>query len=167
MKHEAIFEKDLANSRLKVKRKFDAPVEDVWDAWTKRELLDQWWAPRPYKAVTRSMNFREGGVWLYTMVGPEGDRQNCRVDYMVIAPQQHFTCTAVFCDEQGQPNNDIPVMHWLKEFSGAGETTTVNVTISFDSVEDMEKILSFGMQEGFTMALNNLEEFFAAREVTQ
>jgi uncharacterized protein YndB with AHSA1/START domain len=142
-------------------------VEDVWDAWTKRELLDQWWAPKPYKAVTKSMDFREGGKWLYTMVGPEGDRQNCRVDYMIVAPRTRFTCTAVFCDEQGQPTSDIPVMHWLKEFSATGDITTVYVTISFDNGEDMEKILSFGMAEGFTMALNNLDEFFAEREVTK
>ena len=61
--------KDAANKKLIVVREFDAPLEEVWKAWTEKDLLDQWWAPKPWKAKTKTMDFREGGIWLYSMVG--------------------------------------------------------------------------------------------------
>jgi len=65
MKNEASFEKDLKNKRLTVSRAFNAPLELVWKAWTESEILDQWWAPKPYRAETKSMDFRKGGMWAY------------------------------------------------------------------------------------------------------
>ena len=61
---ETLYTKDVANNKMTVVRQFDAPVEQVWRAWTESELLDQWWAPLPWKAKTKKMDFREGGSWL-------------------------------------------------------------------------------------------------------
>ena len=47
----------------------------VWDAYTKPELLDQWWAPKPFSSRTDAMDFREGGRRFYAMVSPEGDER--------------------------------------------------------------------------------------------
>jgi uncharacterized protein YndB with AHSA1/START domain len=60
--------------QLIVTREFDANSDLVWKAWTTAELLDQWWAPKPYRAETKSLDFREGGVWLYAMVSPENEK---------------------------------------------------------------------------------------------
>lgn len=64
------FVKDAANKQIKVTRYFDASLELVWRTWTESELLEQWWAPHPFKAITKHMDFREGGYWLYYMLGP-------------------------------------------------------------------------------------------------
>jgi len=56
MKNLTHFTKDLENKRLHVTRYFNAPLELVWSTWTKPELLEQWWAPKPYKAITKSMD---------------------------------------------------------------------------------------------------------------
>ncbi|WP_431215080.1 SRPBCC family protein [Puia sp. P3] len=55
---------------IDVQREFAADLDLVWDAWTKPELLDLWWAPKPYQTRTKSMDFREGGFWLYAMISP-------------------------------------------------------------------------------------------------
>ena len=68
---ETIYAKDASNKKLKIERAFDAPVETVWKAWTQSDLLDQWWAPRPWKANTKSMDFREGGTTLVCMRAPK------------------------------------------------------------------------------------------------
>ena len=54
---------------------FDAPRDRVWDAYTKPELLDKWWAPKPYSSRTKVMEFREGGRGFYAMVSAEGQER--------------------------------------------------------------------------------------------
>lgn len=146
-----------------VKREFAADVNLVWAAWTQPELLDKWWAPKPYQAKTKSMDFTEGGTWFYAMVGPEGDTHNCRLDYETINPKQKYAGLDAFCDENGTINTDFPRSHWTNSFTENGDTTTVNIQIQYQSVEDMEKIMSLGFKEGFTMAMENLDQFIEAK----
>lgn len=160
MTNEAIFEKDLANKKLTITRQFNAALPLVWDAWTKAEILDQWWAPKPYKTETKSMDFREGGFWLYAMVGPEGDKQWCRADYKTIDTQKSFSYIDAFCDEDGTPTN-FPNMNWLNAFTENNGNTTVIVNITFKSEEDIQKIIEMGFKEGFTAGMNNLDEVLA------
>ena len=51
----------------------DVSLELLWNAWTTSELLDKWWAPRPYVTKTKSMEFKKGGTWLYAMVSPANE----------------------------------------------------------------------------------------------
>jgi PhnB protein len=158
-KNETVFSKDLEKKKLSVVRAFDASLPRVWEAWTTSDILDQWWAPKPYRAETKSMDFSEGGRWLYCMVGPSGDRHWCRVDYKTIRPLKSITDSAMFCDEEGKENPEFPVMHWNKQFKETGDSTTVTIDITFDREADMEAILKMAFQEGFTMGLGNLDEY--------
>ena len=69
------FTVDKANKKINVERAFAAPLKKAWAAWTQAELLDQWWAPKPWKAQTKSMDFKVGGRWIYSMTGPDGTKQ--------------------------------------------------------------------------------------------
>ena len=158
---ETIYTKDAANKKISVVREFDAPVEQVWKAWTESELLDQWWAPKPWKANTQSMDFREGGTWLYYMEGPDGTRQYCRADYETIAPNKSYTGLDAFCDENGKINTEFARMHWKVVFNKSANGTKVEVEIKFDSEADMEKIIEMGFKEGFAAAHTNLDELLA------
>ena len=158
---ETIYSKDVANKKIKVVREFDAPVEKVWKAWTEAELLDQWWAPKPWKANTQSMDFREGGTWLYYMEGPDGSRHYCRADYETIVANKSYTGLDAFCDENGKINTDFPRMHWKVVFNKSTNGTKVEVEITFTSEADMEKIIEMGFKEGFAAAHTNLDELLA------
>lgn len=161
---DSVFTKDEAKKTITVVREFDAPVPDVWNAWTKAELLEQWWAPRPWKAVTQSMDFREGGAWLYYMEGPDGSRHYARVDYKKIDPQKSFSAKDAFTDENGNISTNMPSMNWNNVFTASGNSTKVEVLITFQTLEDLEKILEMGFKEGFTMAHANLDELLASRK---
>ena len=153
--------KDLPNKTIFITRNFDATPELVWRAWTESELLDQWWAPKPWRAETKSMNFTVGGHWLYAMVGPDNTRHWARVDFMAIEPFQRFTAIDLFCDAEGNPNQDLPGMHWQNEFKATDTGTQVVVTLSFNTEADLEKILEMGFEEGFAAALNNLDQYLS------
>jgi uncharacterized protein YndB with AHSA1/START domain len=176
-KKEPVFTKDIPNKQLTVVRDFDAPLHLVWQAWTVSDILDQWWAPKPWKAETKSMDFRAGGQWLYCMVSPDrAERHWCCVDYQAIEPQVSVRSTAVFCDEEGNPNSNMPKMYWHQQFRAAAHgtpaatpaphRTTVTVVLTFPSDAEFETILKMGFQQGFTMGLANLDEFLIKHHET-
>lgn len=162
-KNGTVFSKDLANKKLTVVRQFNAKPKLVWDAWTQQEILDQWWAPKPYRAETKKMDFREGGMWLYAMIGPQGDRSMCRVNFHKIEPQKSIISDDMFCDEEGNRNTDFPLMHWQIVFKEDGAGTTVTTTLTFDNGSDLEKILDMGFEEGFTSGLGNLDDYLIGK----
>jgi uncharacterized protein YndB with AHSA1/START domain len=165
--HATTLQKDVNNNRIQVRRKFNAPLPDVWKAWTDSSLLDQWWAPKPWRAETKSMDFREGGRWLYCMVGPDGARHWSFSEYKTIVPQKRFVATDAFCDEDGNLNPAFASMLWTVEFVPAGDATEVQVEMKFARKEDMQQILEMGFEEGFTAAHGNLDELLAGKMAVQ
>ena len=153
--------KDVAAKQLTVVRDFNAPIDQVWRAWTEQELLDQWWAPKPWKANTKSMEFQEGGTWLYAMQGPEGEKHWARSDFETIDQGKGYTYRDAFCDENGDLNSDMPTTYWNVSFSTAGDATRVTVLLSFDSEASLDKIIETGFKEGFTAGHGNLDELLA------
>jgi uncharacterized protein YndB with AHSA1/START domain len=151
------FIKDFANRKILIERMFNAPIKIVWKAWTDPEILDQWWAPKPWKARTKQMDFREGGYWLYSMKGPDGDQVWSRADYEKIISLDSFSGTDSFCDEEGNRNTELPVMHWEVSFIDEGSATKIEILISFPSEEAMMKIIEMGFEEGFSSAHANLD----------
>src|SRR5690554_280300 len=148
------FDVDRPNNQIKVTRSFDAPLDMVWSAWTEAEILDQWWAPKPWVAKTKTMDFREGGFWLYAMVGPENEEHYGRVDY---------TAFDGFCDSDGKLDASLPRNQWETQFIEQNQQTLVNVRLTFDSLEDLEKIIEMGFEEGFTAGLENLDEYIESQ----
>jgi PhnB protein len=157
------FTVDKANNTVNVKREFNADLEIVWEAWTKPEILDQWWAPKPYKNQTKSMDFRDGGMWLYSMISSKNEIHWCKADYKKIDHQRSFSYRDNFCDENGNVGEKFPDSVWTNVFSENGETTAVNITIEYKSLENLEKVIGMGFKEGFTMAMQNLDQYIEAK----
>jgi len=162
-KHQVQINKDLPNKKIVLTREFDASPALVWQAYTDRSILDQWWAPKPWKAETKSMDFREGGQWQYAMVGPEGEKHWGKMIYGKIVPETSFVAQDVFCDENGTPNPALPGLDWTNEFTATAKGTKVTGTILFASEEDLKKLLEMGFEEGITIAMNGLDEWLASR----
>jgi len=149
---------DKSQNKVTVTRAFLAPLEKVWAAWTESEWLDQWWAPKPWKADTATMDFKEGGFWLYAMGGPDGEKHWSRADYEKIEPLKSFSGVDAFCDEHGNLIEDFPKSYWNVKFIQTKDATTVVIEIKYDSLADLEKYIEMGFKEGFTSALGNLDE---------
>lgn len=41
---------------LELTRNFSAPVGDVWNAWSKPELIQQWWGPKNFTSAKNCMH---------------------------------------------------------------------------------------------------------------
>lgn len=140
-------------------REFAAGLDLVWDAYTKAELLDQWWAPKPFASRTKVMEFEVGGRRFYAMVGPDGAERWAVQKYTSITPKTNFKFFNAFAD--ADENLHLPGSDWNFDFIDQGETTTVSVSIYNESLERMEMILASGFTEGVKLQLQNLEELIA------
>ena len=150
------FTVDKATRKAFINREFDADLSLVWDAFTKQEILDQWWAPKPWASKTKAMNFEVGGRRFYAMVSPEGQEHWSIQKYSSISPKTNFKFLNAFADENENPQ--LPGSEWDLTFSEQNGTTKVSVSIYNESLERMEKQIEMGFKEGFTMTLNSLEE---------
>ena len=52
---------DKETKTVSITKEFAFELDLVWDAYTKPELLDQWWAPKPWMSRTKAMDFKVGG----------------------------------------------------------------------------------------------------------
>lgn len=143
------------NNTVIIKREFDANLELVWEAWTNPEILDQWWAPKPWMSKTKYMNFTVGGRRFYAMVSPEGQEHWSVQEYTSISPKTNFKMLNAFADKD--ENRDLPGSEWDLNFSEQNGTTTVHVSIYNESRERMDRMIEMGFKEGFTMTLNELD----------
>ena len=128
----------------------------VWDAYTKAELLDQWWAPKPMTSRTMVMEFKEGGRRFYAMVSPEGQERWAVQKYTSITPKTNFKFFNAFADKD--ENLELPGSDWDLNFSEQDAKTTVSISIYNESLERMERVIATGFQQGIEAQLQNLEE---------
>src|SRR6266705_946037 len=127
------FTVDKSTRTAFINREFDADLSLVWDAFTKQEILDQWWAPKPYASKTKIMDFKVGGRRFYAMVNPEGQEHWSVQKYTSISPKTNFKFLNAFADENENPQ--LPGSDWDLTFSEHpdshrdGPVTKVSVTI--------------------------------------
>lgn len=155
---------DKSNNTITVKREFAAELPLVWDAYTKSEILDQWWAPKPWKARTKTMDFREGGQWQYAMVGPNGEEHWAIAQYKQITPQQSFVSVDAFTNAEGVINTNMPQSTWNLNFKAMGEHSVVDIVIQYQDIEHLEMIIKMGFKEGLGMGMQNLDELLASKK---
>jgi len=153
------FTVNKATKTVSVIREFAAELSLVWDAFTKPEILDQWWAPKPFTSKTKYMDFKVGGRRFYAMVSPAGEERWSIQQYTSISPKTNFKFLNAFADKDENP--ELPGSDWDLNFSYKEGTTTVRVSIYNESLARMEKMIEMGFTEGFNMTLNSLENLLA------
>jgi uncharacterized protein YndB with AHSA1/START domain len=166
MKNNLLFDfiVDKKTKTVTVSREFAAELPLVWDAYTKPELLDQWWAPKPWESRTKFMDFRVGGRRFYAMVSPEGQERWSIQKYTSISPKTNFKIFNAFADKDENP--ELPGSDWDLNFSeqngpDGDPVTKVSISIYNESLERLEKLVETGFKEGTIMTMNNLDELLA------
>ena len=149
---------DKEKNTLTIRREFLAGRQLVWDCYTKRELLDRWFAPKPLTTKTKSMDFREGGHWHYAMVEPNGTEYWGFTEYVKIKPIDCYTALDAFSDADGQINKDLPRADWLVAFTDKDKNTLVETTVTYKSLSDLEQVIQMGMEQGMIATLEKLDE---------
>ena len=150
---------DKEAKTVTITKEFAAELSLVWDAYTRAELLDQWWAPKPMTSRTKVMDFEVGGRRFYAMVSPEGAERWAVQKYTSITPKTNFKIFNTFADKD--ENLELPGSDWDLNFSEPDGSTTVSISIYNESLERLERQIAGGFVEGTKMQLQNLEELLA------
>jgi uncharacterized protein YndB with AHSA1/START domain len=149
---------DKDKNTITIKREFAAKRQLVWDCYTKSELLDKWFAPKPLTTKTKFMDFSEVGYWHYAMVEPNGQEYWGRMDYQTIQPIDNYTALDGFCDDTGALNPELPRSKWDVTFSDVATHTLVETVVFYTSAEALQQVIQMGLKEGLTSTLERLDE---------
>jgi uncharacterized protein YndB with AHSA1/START domain len=87
-----------------VTRVFDAPIEEVWKAWSEAEYVMQWWGPTGFTCPVAHVDFREGGTSLVCMRAPAeygGMDMYNTWSYSKIEPGKRIAFVNRFSDKDG------------------------------------------------------------------
>jgi uncharacterized protein YndB with AHSA1/START domain len=156
-----------------ITRKFDAPRELVWKAWTEPEHLAQWWGGKGCEWISGKMELRPGGVFHYCMRWRNGHEMWGKFVYREIVPPQRLAFIVAFSDAQGgntrhpmSPTWPLEVLNSLtfsQEPDGITKVTLRAVPINASAEE--RKTFKDGhkpMQQGISGTLDQLTAYLAS-----
>jgi uncharacterized protein YndB with AHSA1/START domain len=86
---------------LIITRRFAAPRELVWRAWTEPERLECWWGPKGSTIAVMRFELRPGGIVLYRLRQPDGGELWGKFVYREIAPPERLSFVSAFADPEG------------------------------------------------------------------
>ena len=163
MTNNFVFESDLDAKTIHIVREFNAPIEKVWKAFTDPDVLEKWIAPKPWTAETKIWDFTVGGISLYAMVSPEGQKHWVYAEFTAIENGSAISTTGMFCDGEGNPVTDGPKSSRDTKFSSIeGNRTKVDSVITFDDEATIKWFVEGGFKEGTTMTFIQLDELLAS-----
>lgn len=143
-----------------IKRVFDAPPEAVFQAMTDPAQIPQWWGPRQYQTIVDYADVRNGGSWRYLNRDDQGNEYAFHGVFHDITPAQRVTQTFEF---EGVPGHVSLETATLEPLDG-GRTQCVAVSV-FQSVQDRDRMVQSGMQEGTTDTMERLAELVEKQRV--
>lgn len=142
---------ETKNKQLQITQTFNAPVELVWEMWTKPEHLAQWWGPNGFTTTIHQMSVKEGEEWLLTMHGPNGHNFPNRAVFKEVILHEKI----VF--EHFNPNFTTTVI-----FEAQGEKTFLQWTMVFESAEMLETVVkAHKADEGLKQNAEKLEKYLS------
>ena len=136
-------------------RLFDAPPELVFEAWTDPEHVGEWWGPAGFTITTKEMSVKPGGVWRYTMHGPDGTDYPNRTEFIEVVRPERLVYYQGWDRDSDEERHHVTVT-----FENRNGKTQLTLTTVFRTAEELEKVVrEHGAIEGGKQHLEKLAEY--------
>jgi uncharacterized protein YndB with AHSA1/START domain len=146
---------ELAARSLVFHRRFRAPRELVFRVWTEMGHVGEWWGPDGFTTTTREMDVRPGGVWRFTMHGPDGTDYPNRIVYLEVMPSERLVYRHEPDKEDEPVNFTVTVL-----FEQQGPDTAMTMSMVFPSSAALHDVVAkYGADEGARQTLGRLEAY--------
>ena len=133
---------------VRIERTFDAPAEDVFDAWTNEEVIRRWFIPaRGWQEPSAEVDLRVGGKVRVVMRDPEGEPVGAGGEYTLIERPHRLAFTWTFDED---PSNQQMIELEFTERDGITTVLFVNSDISTDERREAQ-------YDGWSTCLDNME----------
>lgn len=153
--------KDPEALTMAITAELDAPVERAWQLWADPRQLERWWGPPTYPATVEDHELTPGGRVTYFMTGPEGDVSRGWWEVLAVEPPRRLELIDGFADADGQPNEAMPTTRTVVTLSERDGGTLMAIETRFASLEEMDRMVSMGMEEGITLAVGQMDGILA------
>jgi uncharacterized protein YndB with AHSA1/START domain len=153
--------KDVQALTLTFVAEFDAGVDRVWQVWQDPRQLERWWGPPTWPATFEQHDFVVGGWSRYYMTGPEGQKARGWWTITAIDAPHRLEFEDGFADDNGEPVTSMEPVHVVVTLEVAEGSTRMTTFAKFATVEQLEKMLAMGMEEGMRLAMGQIESVLA------
>jgi uncharacterized protein YndB with AHSA1/START domain len=153
---------DYDNLTITLIADFAAPIDQVWQLWSDPRKLERWWGPPGYPATFERHDLTPGAEVTYFMTGPEGDRFHGMWRVTAADPPTSLQFTDAFADADGTPAADMPLSTVRVELTEREGGTRMEMRSTFESLEDMKKIVDTGTVEGLRAAAGQMDGVLGA-----
>jgi uncharacterized protein YndB with AHSA1/START domain len=154
--------KELDHRRITITAQFAAPVERVWALYADPRQLEKVWGPPTHPATFVEHALSVGERSTYFMTGPDGEKYPGWWLITAVDEPHSFAFDDGFADEAFQPKPDLPVSHNVYSFTAHEGGTRATFVGSYDTAEALQQVLEMGMEEGATLAINQIDAFLAS-----
>ena len=141
---------------------FDNPIEQVWELWSDPRKLERWWGPPGYPATVGKHDLSPGGEVAYLMTGPDGDVHRGVWRVIAVDPPTTLEFADAFADADGAPLADTPTSNVAVRLVERHGGTRMEMRMTFDTREDMERIVEMGTVEGLQQAIGQMDGLLAS-----
>ena len=143
---------DTKDRELIIFRKLDAPVELVWEVWTRPEHIVNWWGPEGFTNTIHTMEMVPGGEWNLVMHGPDGTDYKNKSIFKEIIPFKKIVYEHI----------SAPKFVATIDFEAAGEYTLINWHMLFETAEEfIRTVKTFKADEGLKQNIEKLNVYLA------
>ena len=138
-------------------RTFSAPINKVFDAYTKRELFEQWFHPQDASVTVYNFNATKGGSAFYAIQAPQMTSYTI-AEYLQVDAPYYIEYLDYFANSKGEKDTSMPGMHITLNFEEVKGKTTVTSTSTFPTESAAQQAIDMGVETGMNSTLNQLEK---------
>ena len=145
------------------RRTFNGPARIVFDAWTKPELVQRWWAPAGLgvSMVSCEADVRVGGAYRYVIKARGNPEMAFSGIYKELTPPTRLVHTQVFEPTASGSNPDDGELVVTVTFEEEAGRTRVTSRAVAPTKEVRDAIVASGMESGARMTWDQLDELVA------
>ena len=147
---------DDVPSELHLKRFFAAPQQLVFDAWTKPEMLREWWGPKGFTNPVCEVEARGGGAIRIHMKAPDGTVYPMVGQFVEFYPPHRFHFTNSPLDKDGHALFELWTSVFFEAVEG-GTQVTLDVHVMSATAQAPQYLK--GMNTGWNQSLDRLDAF--------
>jgi uncharacterized protein YndB with AHSA1/START domain len=149
---------DSTPQDLTLVRKFDAPRDLVFKAWTDPVHLAKWWGPAGFTNTLKKWEAKPGGAILLDMNAPDGAIYPMGGSFVEVAPPERLVFKSAALDEKGEA-----ILESLNTVSFADEGGKTRLTMQTRVLSKRGKADQYlkGQKEGWSQSLDRLRDLVA------